>query len=103
MIGWECGGREPSPPLREIKMPWIMPVYLGAKHTVENAPWLPTSEVFFKIKFVYFLVTLILEMHVLIIKINNFRADLSNILATTATLLPTWLRYFCSPPQPKIA
>ena len=44
------------------------------------------SEVFFQNLIIYFLDTLILYLIFLIIKINNFRGDLSDISAKTATL-----------------
>ena len=50
---------------------------------------LVTSEVFFKIKFIYFWGILIPQMYFLIIKWNIFRGDLSDISAKTATLLVT--------------
>ena len=46
-----------------------------------------SSEVFFKIKSILFLDTLILQIYFLIIKINNFRGDVSDISAETATLV----------------
>ena len=45
------------------------------------------SEVFFKIKFIHFLDTLILRIYILIIKINIFRGGLSDVSAETATLV----------------
>ena len=45
------------------------------------------SAVVFKIKCIYFLDTLILKIIFLITKLNNFRGDLSDISAKTATLI----------------
>ena len=55
------------------------------------------SEAFFKIKFSLFWDALILKVYFLIVKIINFRGDLSDISATTATLLMNqhpWCRWF---------
>ena len=46
-----------------------------------------TSEAFFKIKLNCFLDTLILKIYFLIIKINNFRGDLSGISAKKSSLV----------------
>ena len=57
---------------------------------IDANQWLPgnienqrmaVSEVFFKIKLIFFLDTLILKIFFKIIKINNFRVDLSDISA----------------------
>ena len=52
-----------------------------------DRPCLTIIDVFFNSKLTDFLDTLILQLYFLIIKINNFRGDLSNISAKTATLL----------------
>ena len=46
-----------------------------------------SSEVLFKIKLMGFFGTLMLQIHFLRIKINNFRGDLSDVSAKTATLM----------------
>ena len=52
--------------------------------------WSQSQCFFFQKNFFFFLDTLILKIYFLIIKINNFRGDLSGISARTATLY-TWL------------
>ena len=50
------------------------------------------SEVFFKIQIYIFLNTLTLQIYFLILKINTFRGDLSDVSAKTATLTTTLRR-----------
>ena len=58
-----------------------------ALENVDRNGMVMNRDVFFKIKLKIFLDTLIVKKYFFIIKINNFRGDLSDISAKTATLV----------------
>ena len=70
-----------------LKAMSICPESIWASVYWLNGIW--TSEVFFKIKFLYFSGTLTLQIYFLIIQINDFRGEVSDVSAKTATLIRT--------------